>query len=241
MKALIISLFVLTYSQLSHGKNLVIGVENIDYYPIYFIKSGEYAGYARELLDHFAKEYNHTITYRPLPIIRLFQELVDQKIDLKFPDNPNWGGKFKKESTVSYSQSTLSYIDGIMVTADKLGQTKLKTLGIMRGFTPYAVIDEVNQGAIKVKEFNSIKTLISIFLNRNDVEGIYFNVAIASYTMRSLGIDDEMIAFDSSLPHINGDYFLSTVKHTDIIKEFDEFLEKNSSFVEKLKEKYSLN
>ncbi|CAM3826881.1 substrate-binding periplasmic protein [Vibrio aquimaris] len=241
MKALILSVFILIFSQVSYGKNLIIGVENIDYHPISSIKSGEYAGYARELLDHFAKEYNHNITYRPLPIVRLFHELVEDEIDLKFPDNPNWASDFKQGTDITYSQSALSYTDGIMVSADKLGQTKLKTLGIVRGFTPYAVINEVNQGAIKVKEFNNIKTLISIFLNRGDVEGVYFNVAIASYTMRSLGIDDEIIAFDSSLPHINGDYFLSTVKHTDIIKEFDEFLERNSSFVEKLKEKYGLN
>ncbi|RSD29849.1 transporter substrate-binding domain-containing protein [Vibrio pectenicida] len=241
MKGIIISLFVLIYSPLSHGKDLVIGVENIDYDPIYSIKSGQYTGYARDLLDQFAKQYHHTITYRPLPIVRLFHELVEEEIDLKFPDNPNWGSDFKKESAISYSQSTLSYIDGIMVPTNKLGQTKLKTLGIVRGFTPYAVIDEVNQGTIKVKEFNSIKNLFSIFLVRNDVEGVYFNTAIASYTMRSLGIDDEMIAYDPSLPHINGDYFLSTIKHIDIIKQFDEFLEKNASFVKKLQEKYGLN
>ncbi|MFY2506763.1 hypothetical protein ACN3E9_00175 [Vibrio pectenicida] len=241
MKVSIISVFILIFSQVSYGKNLIIGVENIDYDPIYSIKSGQYTGYARDLLDQFAEEYHHTITYRPLPIVRLFHELVEQGVDLKFPDNPNWGSDFKKESEVSYSQSTLSYIDGIMVPADKLGQTKLNTLGIVRGFTPYAVIDEVNQGKIKVKEFNSIKNLISIFLNRSDVEGVYFNIAIASYTMRSLGIDDEMIAFDPSLPHIKGDYFMSTIKHTDIIKQFDEFLGKNASFVEKLQEKYGLN
>ena len=129
MKGIIISLFVLIYSPLSHGKDLVIGVENIDYDPIYSIKSGQYTGYARDLLDQFAKQYHHTITYWPLPIVRLFHELVEEEIDLKFPDNPNWGSDFKKESAISYSQSTLSYIDGIMVPTNKLGQTKLKTLG----------------------------------------------------------------------------------------------------------------
>ena len=241
MKVLVISLFVLIYSQLSHGKNLVIGVENIDYYPIYSITSGQYTGYAREILDHFAQKYNHTITYRPLPIVRLFQEFVEQEVDLKFPDNPNWGSDFKKGSNISYSQSALSYTDGIMVLTHKLGQSKPKTLGIVRGFTPTAIIDDVNQGKIKIKEFSSIKNLVSIFINRNDVEGVYFNVAVTKYTMKSLLIDENTIIYDPSLPYVNGDYFLSSIKHPDIINQFDEFLKNNASFLQKLKEKYGLN
>ncbi len=49
MKALLISLFILVYSQISQGKNLVVGVEDIDCYPIYSVESGQYRGYSTAL------------------------------------------------------------------------------------------------------------------------------------------------------------------------------------------------
>lgn len=242
MKLLLISLFVLIYSQISQGKNLVIGVENLDYYPIYSVKSGSYNGYARELLDRFAEEYNHTLIYRPLPVVRLFHELVEEKIDLKFPDNPYWGSDIKKETKISYSQSALHYIDGVMVPQNKLGESIPKTLGIVRGFTPYALIDEINQGKIEVKEFSNTENLVSFFVKRkSEVEGIYFNIAVAKHILKTLGVEENILTYDPSIPHIESDYFLSSIKHTDIITQFDEFLEENSSFVQKLKEKYGLN
>ena len=36
-----------------------IGVEDIEYYPIYAKRDGIYAGYARELMDEFAKKEGH--------------------------------------------------------------------------------------------------------------------------------------------------------------------------------------
>ncbi|WP_284193465.1 substrate-binding periplasmic protein [Vibrio zhanjiangensis] len=241
MKALTISLLVLIYSQIAQGKNLVIGVENIDYYPISSIKSGQYTGYARDLLDQFAKDYHHTLTYRALPIVRLYDEFIEQEVDLKFPDNPNWGSTVKKDTQISYSQSALSYTEGVVVLTDKLGQSKPKTIGIVRGFTPHAIMEDVDQGKLKIKEFNSLRNLVKVFVNRNDIDGMYFNVAIMKYTIKSLEIDEDMIAYDPAIPHIDGDYFLSSITHTDIIKQFDDFLQKNASLVQKLKEKYGLN
>ncbi|CAM3899087.1 substrate-binding periplasmic protein [Vibrio aquimaris] len=241
MKTLFISLFILVYSQISQGKNLVVGVENIDYYPIYSVESGQYSGYSRELLDRFAQEYNHTLTYRPLPVVRLFHELVEGKVDLKFPDNPYWGSDIKKGTKISYSQSALNYIDGVMVSPNKLGKSIPKTLGIVRGFTPYALVDEIDQGKIKVKEFSNTENMVNFFVNRNEVEGIYFNVAVMKYVLKNLEVEGNILVYDPSIPHIESDYFLSSIKHTDIIKQFDEFLKKNTSYVQKLKEKYGVN
>jgi polar amino acid transport system substrate-binding protein len=49
---------------------------------------GNYAGYARDVLDTFAAQYGHTFSYKPMPVARLWDEyLVQKSVDIKFPDN----------------------------------------------------------------------------------------------------------------------------------------------------------
>lgn len=74
-----------------------VGVEELDYLPYYTSKGNNYQGYARELLDAFAKERGYTFDYKPLPVKRLFQSLLKKQVDFKFPDNPNWQSDLKKK------------------------------------------------------------------------------------------------------------------------------------------------
>ncbi len=72
-----------------------------------------------------------------------------------------------------------------MVSPNKLGKSMPKTLGIVRGFIPYALVDEIDQRKIKVKEFSNTENMVNFFVNRNKVEGIYFNVAVMKYVLKT--------------------------------------------------------
>ncbi|WP_445945097.1 hypothetical protein [Shewanella sp.] len=97
------------------AREFVIGVEDIEYYPIYAKRDGDYAGFARELFDAFGAANGHSFQYKPLPIKRLFSDFLGNKLDFKFPDSPYWQTDMKADKNVIYSASVLEYIDGVLV------------------------------------------------------------------------------------------------------------------------------
>ena len=136
------------------AEHYVIAVEKVEYYPLWAQRDGQYAGYARELLDEFGKYSGHSFEYRPLPILRLYKEFLSGRVDFKFPDSPYWAKDQKQGKSVVYSDSALEYIDGVLVKPENLGKGKsnIKTLGTVRGFTAWDYLADIESGAIKVNE-----------------------------------------------------------------------------------------
>jgi polar amino acid transport system substrate-binding protein len=233
----LLSLFAIN----NHAKDLMVGVENIDYYPIYSVKGGQYQGYARDLIDHFAETYGHTVSYKPLPIKRLFREFLSEKIDLKFPDNKYWAGDEKKGKNIVYSDAALEYIDGALVIPGRLGQDKsnIKKLGVIRGFTPWEYLDDINKGDIKTQENNKLSQLMKM-AQSNRVDAVYFNILVARYFLKHSDFDKNLVMYDDSLPHTQNYYYLSSIKHPDVIAQFNEYLQQENIFVNELKKKYEL-
>ena len=112
-KHLLVLIFCCLQTSLCSAKELQVGVEELDYFPIYAQRENGYAGFARDLLDAFAKEYNHTLVYRAYPIKRLYGEYLRGRLDLKFPANKHWARELKAEKNVLYSSPVLEYIDDI--------------------------------------------------------------------------------------------------------------------------------
>ena len=224
------------------SKDLTVGVEDIEYYPIYQSKGGVYGGYARELLDGFAKKYNHKLKYKPLPIKRLFSELINETVDLKFPDNKYWASDLKKSKEVKYSAPALEYIDGALMPPSKMGQDKNnnKKLGIIRGFTAWEYLGDIKSGRLKLSEVKKMSQLM-LLVKSHRVDAIYFNVLVARYFLKHN--DDfsvDLVNFDKSLPHTRDHYHLSTIKHPDVIAQFNEYLETHAADVAHLKAKFEL-
>ena len=82
----ITALILLVAAFASHAQTFVIGVEDIDYYPLYAYKDGKYQGVAKDILDKFASSKGYTFEYKPFPVIRLTKYFVEGQVDLKFPD-----------------------------------------------------------------------------------------------------------------------------------------------------------
>jgi len=218
-----------------------IGVEGIDYYPIYAKRDGLYSGYARAVLDAFAEKEGHKFTYKTLPIKRLFKGFIKGDVDFKFPDNPYWQKNLKQGKNVVYSDSVLEYIDGVIVKPKFIskGKDRLKTLGTLRGFTPWEYLDDISAKTMKLKEGSSLKGLIQM-VQANRIDGVYFNVIVAKYFMANTLSQKDSLVFDKSLPHTRGDYHMSTIKYPKIIDSFNRFLTENKSLVESIKAKYEI-
>ena len=209
-------------------------MENIKYYPLYEYKGGEtdrkFLGVCGDIFYDFSDQSKFQFKVKALPVVRLFKHFCDGKVDLKFPDNKNWGGDFKKGKTVIYSDPIVQYIDGVLTLKGKqdLKHQDLKKLGTVRGFTPWDYIGDIKEKNIELHEGSSLGQLLQM-LKKERIDGIYGNVAVCFHEANKINID---IAFCKQLPHTKDNYHLSTIEHPEIIEEFNAYLKNNQSKIQ---------
>ncbi len=223
------------------AKNYVIGVESLNYYPLYLGRGKTYTGYARELLDSFGKANGHSFTYKVLPVKRLLSEFLTGNLDFKYPANGKWAPNAKQGHKIVYSDSTIEYIDGLMTTSGnaKLTAENLTTLGTLRGFTPWVFMDDISKGSLKLFETDALESLISM-TSSGRVQGAYINVVVARYYVDNQLKKPGVLTFNSGLPHARDHFLLASIKHPKIVQEFNDFLASEKDLVDKLKDKYQV-
>lgn len=223
------------------GKSYTIGVEELDYYPVYGIQSGNYAGYARDLFDAFAKDRGYRFDYKPFPINRLFANFFQGQVDFKFPDNPYWQKDLRSGKNVVYSGSVVTYIDGTLVLPElkEAGSERIKTLGTVAGFTPWAWMDALKSKQVILRE-NANSTALAQQVVAKRVDAAYANVAVVNYQLDNVLKTPGALVFNSKLPFSKDNYFLSTLHHPEVIAEFDAWQKSHQDFVRGLKKKYGV-
>lgn len=217
----------------------VVGVEELDYFPVYALRDGAYSGAAREILDAFAADAGVAFTYQPLPIKRLFAELAGGGIDFKFPDNPHWNTEAKAGKPVTYSAPVIAYVDGVMVKPERRGKglEGFRTLGTVTGFTPFAWLKVLESGKVRLVENAQMKALQRQVL-ADRIDGAYASVAVATHILDNDLNQPGALVFDPSLPHSKDAYFLSTTRHPALIERFSGWLAVNAAKVAAIKAKY---
>ncbi len=238
-------LFGILLASLVWSKEFVVGVQDFpEYLPESQYQNGEYTGFARELLDMFAKDKGYTFTYEALPIKRLNNMFMADKVDLKYPDNSYWSKDQKEGKNIVYSDPVVKYIDGVVVLNKNKGKgmESLKKLGMVAGFTPFPYMDKIKAGAVEVHENNNYLGLLRMIF-KDRVDGAYSNIAVSNYYLINSKIeeaDKSALVFDESLPHIKSTRHLSTIRHPDVIKEFNEWMSANKAKVDALKQKHEV-
>jgi len=225
-----------------NAQEFTIGVEEINYSPYYHIKNGQYVGVSRDLFDAFAAKYHHQFQYRPLPIKRLYRELLERKIDFKFPDHPYWGKDEKKGAAIIYSNPVVGFTDGVLVLPGNnpvLGEL-FKTVGFVRGFSPWPLMDAIHQGKLKTREVNSLKSLVTLTLD-GKIDGAYFNVEVAKSFLGSEFKNQNSLKFVKSLPHDTNNYTMSTLGHTKFIEQLNTFLASEQAMSIRMRYNLGLN
>lgn len=214
------------------ARDLTVGVEAIDYSPIYAWRDGQFVGAAREILDAFARSNGHRLIFRPLPVKRLLAELIHGGVDLKFPDSPDWQPAVRGGATLAYSAPVFAYIDGTMVRRDRVGQgtETVRTLGTVAGFTAFAWKNRVEAGVVELKENPGFEPLLrQVVAGR--IDGAYVNVAVAYHMAAGLPGGQGELTYDPDLPHISDSYRLSSRVAPEIVAEFDTWLAANKAAV----------
>lgn len=220
-------------------RRIVVGVEELNYYPAYAVLDGGFAGAAREILDAFGRDNGIRIDYRPLPIKRLYAEMLNGGIDAKFPDNPGWAADVKQGHKVAYSGPVIAFIDGVMVTPGALGQKPdtVAVLGTVAGFTPFAWLNRIEAGKVQIRENPKLELLLRQAVIKR-VDGAYVNVAVAKHMMERVLAMPGALEFDPGLPHSRDHYRLSSTTNPALIAEFDGWLAANAARVALIKQKF---
>ncbi|MCG4455477.1 hypothetical protein LJY18_19605 [Pseudomonas sp. MMS21-TM103] len=219
-----------------------VGVEDVDYYPIYAVSAdNQYRGYARALLDLFAAHADIQLRYVPLPVRRLHHNYWAGRLDLIFPDSPRWNETGKPQGVITYSQPLLTFQDVMLVLPGRLGQPRerFRKLGFVRGFTPWKFQPEIAAGLVEIHQAPSPEGLIRMTL-AGYIDGANMARQVARYHLGKLERPYALVEEPSLLPSSDSRYYLSSIRHPELIQRFDAFLHSERQAVAALKAKYGL-
>lgn len=222
-------------------ERLVIGVENQPYLPAFTHEQGEYRGFARELFDAFARDRGYRIEYRALPVPRLYAAFFEGQVDFKFPDHPQWKGELRAGQRIVYSEPVMASMDGVFVLpgGKVRGVEDVRILGTVSGFTPWAWMDRVKAGQVTLSENPGFDALIRQAL-AGRVDGAYANVAVVNHQLDHLLNRPGSLQFRSDLPLSRNDYHLSSIRHPEVIREFNLWLRQQRTAVTALKRRHGV-
>ncbi|MGG5870202.1 substrate-binding periplasmic protein [Pseudomonas peli] len=224
----------------AQAETFKIGVELQPYMPYSNVQDGQYLGYGRDLLDAFAAHQGHEFIYQPLPVRRLLSDFLNGRVDFKYPDNPRWNADIKRNYKLHFSQAAAPAIDGVLVKPQFLGKGKerLRRLGTQRGFTPWPYLNDIKAGKILLIQANQIDSLLAMAMS-DRVDGVYLNPQVVRHQLyNSAGSG---LVFDPSLAYQDDHYFLSSIKHPEVIKQFDAFLTSQAELVQTLKDRHGIS
>ena len=245
VRVLILIAFFLSSTVAYAAQKVLVGVENTNYYPLYGAfdandkEVGEYMGLAADIFALYNKSQTEfELSYKPLPIKRLVADFLakDSVLDAKFPDNPQWASDMKKGIKVEYSEPVIAYTDGAFVMKNKdMTLAKIKSLGILAGFSPYDYAPQIASGQIKVEDSINTSSLLEKLI-QGKVDTVYISEFIGNCKLKKR--PDSGAFYDSALPHSSSHYFLSTIKYPKLLVSFNKFLKDKKSDIDAMTKDY---
>lgn len=225
------------------ARTYTVGVENLQYFPLHSTDAhNNYTGYARDVLDAFARQQGYTFRYVPLPINRLYAAfLKEQVLDFKYPDHPKWREELRGSLKVSYSDVVVTSEEGAMVLPQNKGRplSAIHSMGTVLGFTPWPYQPAIDSKAIAVTTSNRFDGLLRRVL-AGQLDAVYVNVDVANYLLENALKAPGGLQFDPALPHARSDFRLSSLRHEEVVAQFSQFLQRERPLLQQLRAKYKL-
>ncbi len=237
-----LALVVFCLAGTARAEELVVGLEDIDFYP--YGKPGKdevYVGYLRSLLDAFAADRGHVLEYAVTPIKRLYLGFSKGEVDFFVPDNPAWSQEYKGGAEIYYSAPVAIALDGFAVLPGREEETigvNLVHIGVFLGVTVEPLFDESQKKTIVFDRTSRFESLFrTLFLGR--VDAVYCNQAAAHHVVEGLGKKADSIAWNVHLPRFRSEFHVSSTR-PELIEELDAWLHEHADRVKALKEEYGI-
>lgn len=234
------TVFFICISHCSHAAELIIGVEDIAYYPYFDFKAQD-PSFSKDLLDKFADDNSHKITYLPLPVNQFSKWLFEEDIDFKFPDNPRWQTDRNTHNLeIYFSHEVVNLTAGTIVLSKNQDKNRefFRNIGTITGFHPTLWLEQIEQGKVKIIEDSSPKVLVKQ-LTHNIVDGLNIDLSVANYHLRELKLQERLVINQNTTTEAYS-YQLSTLKYPLIIEQFNRWLAQNRPFINTLKQQYGI-
>ena len=196
----------------------VVGVERLNFFRYYGITSGgEFRGYAYQFLSSLhtcTGQKKIELSYRSAPTKRLFEHYWNGVFKIKFPDNPNWFAKKRKEFEtknkvkIIYSKPLTTAIEGMVVLKNhaKTPLKDLKIIGTLRGFDIGEYQNYVDSGALKLKLYNSTHDIAQA-LSSGEISGAFYNQEVLDLAISAFFPSEKgKILLREDLPKVNAEF-----------------------------------
>jgi hypothetical protein len=236
--------FVLLFVNISFScaKEFVIGVEAVNYYPLYDFSATNTnkPSYSKDLLSAFFEQHNYSYRFIALPIKRFNKCCIGEEIDFKFPDNKMWRDDKQRKLNITFSQSTIQLMSGsyVLKSNAKYKRSDIKKLSTILGFIPTLWFDKVDSKEFElIEEYTPISAVKHLVHGNVDATNVDSNVI--RHNLKLLETTKEII-LNTNITHEVYSYHLSSIRHPKIIKQFDVFLQNNTLLLLKLKQKYGI-
>ncbi|MDZ4337797.1 MAG: hypothetical protein U1A62_29400 [Pseudomonas sp.] len=244
MRTIVALLCLLLGVQSARGADFTVGVEAINFYPIYDGTAVHYRGYGRDVLDHFASKYGYNFRYVHLPVKRLYRNFLStDELDFKFPDNPLWQRDMRKDKAVTYSNTVYQAIEGLFVLPANRDKSlaELAAIATVRGFDAWPYKVDIANGVIELQFANTQDSLVAL-ARQGRVGGIFYEASALNWYQYTTDTPaGDRLVLNERLPHYRPQFFLSTRTQPQIIAQFNQFLQDESHLLQRLKSKYGLS
>lgn len=234
------SVFYLCLANQAKADSFVIGVEDVSYYP-YFDFSADNTSFSKALFDQFAKDSGYQISYLPLPIKQFPKWLYENDIDFKFPDNARWQVRNNVQHLdIHFSDEIVSLTAGTVVLAKNEFKEEgfFKDIGTVTGFHPTLWLTQIEQNKVALFEDSSPKILVKHLVSGH-IDGLDIDLAVANEGLKQLNLQEKLTLNKRVRRQVYG-YQISTVRHPEIIKQFNTWLAEQSDYVDSLKAEYGI-
>lgn len=169
-------LLILFFQGLSFGETLIIGVENLDWYPHYYWEGNTLDGLDIEILVAVFNRMEIDFEFKALPWSRLLKELesknIDAGVDLTYSDKRSEFAYYPKEHLST--EAIAFYVrKGSKIKFDgNLSTFYIKNIALMRGYDWGFVTSKMEH--VQVMRFDDYsKIFYSIIIGRIEVYGGY--------------------------------------------------------------------
>ncbi|MBB4284415.1 hypothetical protein [Roseospira goensis] len=220
---------------------LVVGVEPQNYLPHFGWVAGRYVGFGAEVLEAWARDEGHTLTYHAFPIPRLMQRLVVGAIDLKYPAAPEWNPADKQGAAVMYSDVIVRSRIGTYVRPEALGAPAegVRSLGVLIGFAPRPWRSWTDAGLTVLRPNKDLQGLVRQGLTGR-VDAIYVNADVLARILIEDLHRPGALVMDTGLPHQPDRYHAASVTRPDLIASLNRWIRTNQARLEAMRQAHGV-